>query len=157
MKYTFDPYKPRKIEFQDLVTINDCKVKVYTITNRPEFESVQILENSIKELPNWILNIKNSTLPTYNNAFLIVHEAREGVLVLLNWFTGENMVETKIHFADFNNPSEIKPSIYNPKALVCIWELEIFAHERKAWIQHVLSQANSPDFNSYINDIMNNK
>ena len=86
-----------------------------------------------------------------------MHEAREGVLVLLNWFTGENMVETKIYFADFTNPSEIKPSIYNPKALVCIWELEIFAHERKAWIQHVLSKADSPDFDSYINDTMNNK
>jgi len=138
MNYQFETYKPREIEFQKVVTINDCKVKVYTITNRLKFESTQILENSINKLSSWVLDIKNSNLSTYNVAFLIVHEAREGVLILLNWWTGENMVETKVYFADFKHPELIDVYPYHPKALVCIWELEIFAHERKAWIEHIL-------------------
>jgi len=154
MNYQFEPYKPRKIEFQKTIEIDNCKVKVYTITNRLEFESTQILENSLNKLPNWILDIENSSLPTYNIAFLIVHEAREGVLILLNWWTGENMIETKVYFANFENPQEINVYPYYPKALVCIWELEIFAHERKAWIEHVLLQATNPDFENYLNDYL---
>jgi len=154
MNYQFDIYKPRKIEFQKTVNVHDCIVKIYTITNRQQFESVQVLKNSIQELLNWVLDIKNSNLPTYNCAFLIVHEAREGALVLLNWWTGENMIETKVYFADFDKPSEIKPSVYNPKSLICIWELEIFAHERKAWINYVLKNANDPDFKGYLNDTL---
>ncbi len=155
MKLTFETYKPRKIEFQKTVTIDDCKIKVYTITNRIEFESTQILENSLNKLPDWISDIKNSNLPTYNTAFLIVHEAREGVLILLNWWTGENMIETKVYFADFKSPEEINVYPYHPKALVCIWELEIFTHERKAWIEHVLLQTDNPDFENYLNDHLN--
>jgi len=152
MNHQFETYKDRKIEFVKVVAVNDCEIKIYTITNRERFESKNILENSINKLPLWISDIQNSSLPTYNSAFLIVHEAREGVLILLNWWTGENMLESKIYFADFDKPSEIKISIYNPRQLVCIWELQIFAYERKLWIKHILSHPNSPKFENYIND-----
>ncbi|MCF6280473.1 MAG: hypothetical protein L3J14_09020 [Flavobacteriaceae bacterium] len=154
MRYQFEPYTNRKIEYLKNVSVNDCKIKIYTITNRGGFESKKILENSINKLPFWISDIQNSSLQTYNCAFLIVHEAREGVLILLCWWTRENMLETKIYFADFDNPSEINLSIYNPKQLVCIWELQIYAHERKAWIEHVLSHPNSPKFEIYMNDYL---
>lgn len=154
MSYPFETYKPRKIEFEQIVNIDNCKIKIYTITNRLHFESTQVLKNTLSKLSNWVLYIKNSNLPTYNLAFLIIHEAREGVLILLNWWTGENMIETKVYFADFNNPDEINIYPYHPKSLICIWELEIFAHERRTWIEHVLLQANNPDFENYLNDTL---
>ena len=126
MKYEFDIYQDRAISFKDVVKIDDYDVKVYTISNRPKFSSSEIYNNAIGELPFWLEHIKASSLPTYKVAFLIVHEAREGVLILLNWWTGENMLETKIYFADFNTPKKISPSLYGTKQLVCIWELEIF-------------------------------
>jgi len=152
MKPEFEAYKNRKIAYVKNVAIDDFNIKIYTITNRANFESNESLQASIATLPKWLQRVKNSTISTHKHAFLIVHEAREGVLILLSWWTGENMVETIVYFADFKNPTEINLSIYDPKQLVCIWELEIFYHERKAWIKHVLSKAENPDFKNYIND-----
>ena len=154
MKYQFEKYEDRKIEFVKSVNANDCKVKVYTITNRENFESIEIFENIIKELPSLTGNIINSSIPTYKHAFLIVHESRPGVFIHLCWWTDENILETKIYFVDFDNTSEINSSIFGEKQMVCVWEMEIYYHERKAWIKHVLSHPKSPNFDDYINDYL---
>ena len=149
MKPEFETYKDRKISFIKNEFIDDICIKVYTITNRENFEANVTYKKTLELLPKWAENIKNSTIPTHRNAFLMVHEAREGTLILLCWFTGENMIETNIYYADFENPSDINPSIYKEKQLVCIWELEIVWFERKAWIKHILSKSHNPDFNNY--------
>ena len=149
MKPEFEPYKDRKITFIKNEFIDDICIKVYTITNRAKFEANITFNKSIELLPKWVEKIKNSTIPTHRNAFLMVHEAREGTLILLCWFTGENMIETNIYYASFENPSVINPSIYKEKQLVCIWELEIVWFERKAWIKHILSKSENPDFINY--------
>lgn len=154
MKTEFEPYKDRKIEFIKSTVVNNFTVKIYTITNRENFESEITLNESYNQLKEWLKVAENSSIPTHKNAFLIVHEAREGVLILLNWWTGENMLETSIYFSSFDNPQTMQPSIYNPKQLVCVWELEIFHHERNAWIQHVLSKPNNPDFINYQTNVL---
>lgn len=152
MNTEFEIYKPRRIDFIQNVTTGNNHIKVYTITNKEAYASPETLKSCIKALPDWTLDIDNSSLPTHRHAFLIVHEAREGVLILLNWWTGGEMLETKIYFADYSTPTKLEPSIFDTKSLVCIWELEIFIHERKAWISHVLSKAESPDFKNYMKD-----
>lgn len=156
MKPQLETYQPRSIRFVELVNVNNWDVKIYTISNRQSFDSHLVLENVIKYLPKWIDNAKASEIVTYQKAFLIVHEAREGVLILLNWWTGGEMVETEIAFVDYSKPYSIVASPYGTKSLVCIWELEIFAHERKAWIDLVLLKANQPDFNGYLKSVYNN-
>ncbi len=152
MKDQFEKYQPRKIAFKEVLKIDGIQIKMYTITNRNEFSSLKTLQSVVNILPNWLNDIKNSNIPTHKNAFLIVHEAREGVLTLLNWWTGENMIETKVYFSGFDNPTVIVPTPYKNKSLICVWELEIFYHERISWIQHVLSKPENPDFKSYAND-----
>ncbi len=153
MSYTFETYKPRKVKFQKLVLVNDWNVKVYSITLNSDFQSQNILENIISELPEFLRSADASTLPTYKIAFLIVHEAREGVWALFNWWTGGEMIETKVYFVNYNEPHLIKESPYF-NSLLCIWELEIFAHERLSWINSVLKNAAKPDFEYYLNDVI---
>lgn len=152
MKTAFETYKPRRIDFVQNVETGNNRIKVYTISNKEKYDSPETLRSCIAKLPEWCTDIDHSTLPTHGHAFLIVHEAREGVLVLLNWWTGGEMLETKIYFANYDSPTKLVPSIYQDKALVCVWELEIFIHERSAWIEHVLSKAENPNFNGYMND-----
>lgn len=152
MNTEFDIYKARKIDFIQNVTTGSNHVKVYTITNKETYSSPETLESCIKALPTWVKDMDDSNLPTHRHAFLIVHEAREGVLILMNWWTGGEMLETKIYFANYNSPTVLEPSIFDTKALVCIWELEIFLHERKAWIQHILEKAENPNFMGYMKD-----
>ncbi len=152
MNTIFETYQTRKIDYRTVVKINDWNIKVYTITNKKTFQSERALEGFLNKLPELIEHVNSSSLPTYKVAFAIVHEAREGVLILLNWWTGGEMVETEIYFSDYLRPGEIVSSPFKDKALVCIWEIEIFAHERKAWIAHVLSAPDQPDFEAYLSD-----
>ncbi len=154
MSYTFEHYEDRKIDFQHLIEVDDWEVKVYTITNRDTFESSVVLENIVTKLPEWLQNAKRSKIPTHKAAFLIVHEAREGVLTLLNWWTGGEMIQTEVRFTDLEAPEELISSPYHPSALVCIWELEVFAHERRSWIENILRKPANPDLNAYFNDVM---
>jgi len=155
MNTVFEKYKPRKISFNDWVTINDWVVKIYTITMKNKFNSHSILSNIKKQIPQWLNTIEQSNLPVYKQAFVIVHEAREGVWILLNWWTGGEMIETKVYFSDYQQPKVISDSPYQTNSLLCVWELEVFAHERKSWIQNILENANVPDFDNYKIDVLN--
>jgi len=150
----FETYRPRKIEFRKLLTVNDWNVKVYSITLNSNFQSLSILKRIENELPIFLTAADESTLPTYKVAFLIAHEAREGVWVLINWWAGGEMIETKVYFVKYSEPHLIKESPYNSNSLLCVWELEVFAHERKSWINSILKNAHNPDFKCYLDDIM---
>ena len=154
MKEAFEFYKPRLIEFQKNISVNDWKVKVYSITNDVKFKSYDYLDKASKELHNWLPISNSSSLPTYKMAFLIIHEAREGVWALSSWWTGGEMVETSVYFAKYTLPIVFTNSPYSDNSLLCVWELEVFVHERKAWINHILLRADDPDFKSYFNDVL---
>lgn len=154
MKTAFEMYKPRKIEFREIVKVRDWQIKVYTITNRESFGSQQALSTVRNELPQLLAKAINSPLATYKVAFLIVHEGREGLWVLLNWWSDGEMVETQMNFIDKHQLQNITSSPYATRSLVCVWELEVFIHERQAWINHVLMQAKEPDFAGYLQDVL---
>lgn len=155
MTAIFEKYKPRKISFNDWVLIDDWVVKIYTITIMKKFKSHYILHNMKKQIPKWLNTIEQSSLPVYKQAFVIAHEAREGVWILLNWWTGGEMIETKVYFSDYEEPEKISDSPYKTNSLLCVWELEVFAHERKSWIKHILENAHLPDFENYRVDVLN--
>ena len=154
MSSEFQIYEPRKIEFNQLLKIGDWNVKVYTITMNSNFKSKQILESAIKELPLWISNAQKSILKTHKNAFLIAHEGREGVWLLMNWWTDGEMLETKVYFGDYDNPKIVKETFLKPKSLICTWELVVVAHERDAWVKHVLLNSDFPKFDDYNKDVL---
>lgn len=150
-----DSYKPRRITFEGMVQVAGWYVKTYCITNRAAFSSHEVYTNAIAQLPLWLTDLGNAQLPVYKQAFLILHEAREGVWILLNWWTGGEMIETKVLFSSFDTPNIITNSPYNTSSLLCVWELEVFAHERRSWIEHILAKAGNPDYAAYTSDTLN--
>lgn len=149
----FEAYKQREISSLDTIQVSGWHVKIYTITNRDYFSAQKTLEEVFVLLPSWLSKAEFSCLPTYKTAFLVVHEAREGTWILLNWWTGGEMVETLTSFARLDSPSKIQESPYK-NSMICVWELQIMLHERQAWIKHILSKPGSPDFENYNKDIL---
>ncbi|AWX44363.1 hypothetical protein HME9304_01363 [Flagellimonas maritima] len=150
MTHNFEIYKPRLIDFLGVRQFSNWKVKLYTITNNQSFQSKKNLKKTLSELPNWLLEVDSLKLQNYKVAFLIVHEAREGTWILLSWWTGGEMIQSKVYFSTQENPLQITSSPYKTNALLCVWELEVFAHERKAWIENVLDK--NPNFDNYLLD-----
>ncbi len=148
----FEKYKPRRIEFAELLRVGDWDIKIYTITTKRKFCSVMALENIEKLMPAWIEELEESNLLNHKIAFLIVHEAREGIWVLFNWWTGREMIDSKVYFSEFGKSEKLIPTPFESNALICIWELEVFAHERKAWIENIL--VDKPNLEAYLSDTL---
>ncbi|MBX2845932.1 MAG: hypothetical protein KTR13_06915 [Saprospiraceae bacterium] len=153
-EFTFETYKPRAIQPVEAMRVNGWTVKIYTITNKSTYSSWQVLAAAERLLLEWTTQADNNKHQVHKHAFLILHEAREGVWLLFNWWTGGEMIDTKVYFAHYDHPETIQASPYNSHALVCVWELQVFTHERQAWIKHILQKAKQPDFNSYSQDVI---
>lgn len=144
-------YKPRKIEFKELLKIEDWKVKVYTISDDQGFNNQDFYNNVINKLPNW-LNLKNSFNSTNDKiAFLILHKGTEGFFSLINWWVGKNMLNTNIFITDPIKQSNFK-LISGDGLAPCVWELEIINHERISWTNNILKSASSPNYQKYLDD-----
>jgi hypothetical protein len=141
-------YQPRKVELHELLTLNDWRIKVYTITHRASFASPHILANAIAQLPQWLANANVLKFPTYNIAFIIVHEGRDGVWTLVNWWLGGEMLQSFTYFTDYETPHEFTP-LPRKGFMACVWELAVISFERAMWIEHILKKAKQPDFTAY--------
>lgn len=146
-------YRDRKIAFHDVVEAAGWQVKVYTITNKAQFAAQTVRDQVLAYLPAWLSKPHETALPVYKHAFLIIHEAREGVWILLNWWTGGEMIQRSTWFTSLEEPPMV---MHQPEhdGLVCVWELEVMFHERKAWIKHVLQHPENPQFDHYTEDTL---
>ena len=61
--------------------------------------------------------------------FLILHSGTEGIFSLINWWVGENMLNTHIFLTAPKKPMDFTQISGNGLA-PCIWELEVIYHER---------------------------
>lgn len=147
-------YRPRKIEFRSIARVNDWQVKIYTITFKTEFDSNSVLHYAISNLPKWLEKAKHPEFETHQNAFLIVHEGRDGVWTLLNWWIGENMLQTLTFRTGFDDLESFEETP-ETGGMACVWELEIINFERKMWIEYVLKKVENPDFTGYLNQKLN--
>ena len=151
MKIMFEQYKPRRVKFEKIAQAGDWKVKVYSITKNEKFRSVQVLENATANLKAWLKISNKLESPTYDIATLIVHEGRDAVWTLVNWWTGGEMLQNITFWTDRRFPDRF--DIY-PKdgSMACVWEMSVIVHERKAWIRHILKNADAPKFEDYLHD-----
>ncbi len=145
----FTQYKPRKVEFRQLLTVSDWTIKVYTITHRASFAAETILENALAQLPTWLEKSKALKFPTYKIAFLIVHEGRDGVWTLINWWRGGEMLQSITFYTNFANPNEFQ-ALPTEGFMACVWELAVISFERVMWVEYILKKADKPDFTGYL-------
>lgn len=147
MKKPFNPYEKRIIEFKEVMKVYDWKVKIYTITKNDVFQSEGVLESIIKQLPQLLKAAANH----HKIAFLIVHEGFDGIWSLVNWWTDKEILRTDTYFSSFDQPDNL---LQRPKngSMACVWELPVINHERNAWVEHILINAEKPDFDNYLSD-----
>lgn len=131
-----------------LLTADDWKIKVYTITNRTRFESLPTLQSAVAKLPEWLEKFQTHSFENYGTAFLIVHEGIDGVWSLINCWVGGEILQSMTFYTSFEAPTEFQTF---PKEgfMACVWEMEVILFERAMWIEHILKKAEKPDFETY--------
>jgi hypothetical protein len=83
--------------------------------------------------------------------FVVLHRGMEAVWLLTAVWRGDILYQ-RTYSAPLSDPAryeEVGPE--GPTA--CVWELVVHAHERDAFVTHVLSGARRPDVAAYLSDV----
>lgn len=149
-----EEYKPRKIEFKEIIETEDWSIKTYTISQNGDFNHPKFYKEVKTQLPKW-LSMENSFDSSNDKiGFLILHSGTGGIFSLINWWVGKNMLNTHIFIT---NPKETKDftKVSGDGLAPCIWDLDIINHERISWRDSILKQASNPNYQGYLKDVYN--
>jgi hypothetical protein len=147
-------YKPRAVRKLGLIEHDGWAIKTYSISVKNKVVKDELLGFAKGQLSEWLKKSNNYNLPTYKIATMIIHEGREGIFTLLNWWVGDNMIQNHVYFSTYEEPEKFE-SFSENGMMACIWELAVIWHDRNAWIKHVLSKIENPDYAAYLNDYLN--
>lgn len=152
-KNKFGSYKARFIRFLEVFQFEDWHIKVYSISRTTQLVAKENMDLAKSHLGEWLEKHKHTELQSYQIATLILHEFSGGCFAITNWWVDENMVQNYVYLKPLNEPDF---SLYSDTGIAtCVWEMAIWWHERNAWVEHVLKQADSPDFKAYLENQLN--
>ncbi|WP_409525699.1 hypothetical protein [Nitrincola sp. MINF-07-Sa-05] len=156
---TIGTYVKRPIRFLHLADIHGWRMKTYGISihrDRPLSANVaRAVSFAAAQLPTpavqaAITDDKEVCAESrYGIGVIIIHEAREGVFLLISWWVGENMLRHHVFLSPGNEPHDFV-SLAPSGIVACVWELAILAFERRAWIDAILNNPNGPDTEQYL-------
>ena len=149
-----EEYKPRKIEFKEIIETEEWSIKTYTISKNGYFNHPKFYKKIKTQLPKWLLLENSFDSSNDKIGFLILHSGTEGIFSLINWWVGNNMLNTHIFITNPKEPESFT-KISGDGLAPCIWELEIICHEKTSWTDNVLKQAFDPNYQAYLEDVYN--
>ncbi|BDD06494.1 hypothetical protein [Aureibacter tunicatorum] len=147
-------YQKRKIAFYEILYIDGWSVKVYMISKEDEFKHMRLYEQVKLKIKEWLGFENGFNSKHHHMAFLILHAGDEGVFSIINWWVGENMLNSHVfltkkpELCDFHK-------ISGDGLTFCVWELAIVNHERQAWLDCFLLQSSEPQYSTYLKDTLN--
>lgn len=103
-------------------------------------------------LPEWIKEKSEiNDFPNYKIGTVIIHEAMDSILVVVNWWVYENVIQNYVYVSEYEEPGRFV-DFTSAGLRFCVWEMNILWHERNLWVEHVLEKSDNPDWDSYISN-----
>ena len=146
-----EKFKKRAVKYLGITEFGDWKFKLYSMKYN-ELRATPEIEKVVRAiLPDWIKEKSQiNDFPNYKIGNVIIHEAMDSILVVVNWWIYENVIQGHVYTADYENPNKFT-DLSSKGLQFCVWEMNILWHERNLWVEHVLKQADNPDWDSYLN------
>jgi hypothetical protein len=143
-----EAYRPRAIRCLDVAQLGDWRIKVYGVA----YEG----ERPARALVDAALDVARATLPTpatsgerYGVGFLGAHQGRGSNFAFVDWWALENELHHHVWFSSLEAPGELRAQ-QPGDPIACAWDLSVIAHERAAWVEHVLARQDGPDLDAYV-------
>lgn len=153
MMNSFNKYEPRPIQFLGIEQTHGWRTKLYGISVGPDGVS----KKTVTEAKSSILQLLPQPAVTderYGLGFLIIHAGVLANWFLLDWWENEDIAHQLVFSSPTADPSAITP-VSDKSVMACVHELKIHSFESDAWIKNVLSKPNNPDFDEYLNTVLN--
>ncbi len=144
-------YRPRTVAFAGVRRLGRWRVKGTVITVRgTAAHFADEIEAAWDEAGALLLG-RSDDGHDAGVASLIVHVGLAGIWLLIDWWHEGDGLMHRILFAPLDNPTRFTdPAAQNRGP--CLWELAVLAHERDAWLRHVLANPLGPDLGAYLAD-----
>lgn len=147
------PYAKRRVRRLSLIKHGDWNLEIYSISIKNSLVSEELVEAVKVQLPQWLRHI-DAFSPNYKIGALIIHEGQDGIYILLNWWTDENLMRNQVYFSTYQEPERFI-DLSERRVMACVWELAILWHERNSWVANVLKKNTNPDTSTYLHDFLN--
>lgn len=145
---SFEPYKERSVKFIDQVNFQGWRIKVYGIAATSSMHSEQLAANGIEYVLPYLPQ-PAVTKHRYGVGFLIIHQGLQRNWFLLDWWENDDIVHHQLFSSPVDQPNDI--SAEPDKSLIaCVHELRVIHFESEAWIRCVLSGAEHPGLDGYM-------
>jgi hypothetical protein len=142
------PYAPRAFHFIELLSLADWRMKLYGISWQGELPRPELIAAAKKIARE---QLAQETAKNYRVGFVGVHDGRGAAFVFVDFWGNENELFHRVFLSRDNDPEKLAPAKSTDPS-VCVWDLHLQTFERAAWIKHVLSKPQTPDFDGYLGE-----
>lgn len=153
MAHPPEPYLPRRIDYLDIWQDAGHAIKVYGMHRDADGVEPILSEAAIASIRTAIRDVLRKHADderSHGLGFCIAHVGDEAVWLLVDWWITGGILCQRMLSAPLSQPDVFTP--VNAPALACVWELIVTAHERNAWVRHMLTA--KPDAHAYLEDIL---
>lgn len=153
MTLTPEPYMPRRIAHLENWRGAGHEIKIYGIHRNADGVGTMLSDdvlNSVRTAVRQVLETYARDERSHGLGFCIAHVGEEAVWLLVDWWISGGIVCQRMLSAPLDQPEVFTP--VEAPALACVWELVVTAHERNAWVRHVLKA--EPDARGYLEDVL---
>jgi hypothetical protein len=138
----------REVQFLELWQHNGWQLKCYGVRHpecaMPDDAMMDIAKKAMTQ------KLPPADDPDFHGAgFVIAHVALDAIFVLLDLWTGENMLRQNLFVSYERDPVDFKNEDESG-LMACVWEMGVQSFERKAWIDCVLNGVQGPDIRKYL-------
>ncbi|MFJ1300635.1 hypothetical protein ACILG0_11750 [Pseudomonadota bacterium AL_CKDN230030165-1A_HGKHYDSX7] len=147
-----EPYLPRRIAPLGLWHDDERALKAYAIQRDPDPAAAMLADAVAAAARDAAFDVLRAQAGPRDHdlGYVIVHVGEEAVWLLVDWWISGGIVCQRMLSAPLARPTQFEP--VTAPALACVWEFAVIAHEREAWIRHMLRAA--PDARGYLDDMM---
>jgi hypothetical protein len=144
-----DPFAPRPVRPGALLVHAGWRIKPYDITlpdeSIDESDCARVLPLALDALPSPAQTERRPGV-----GFCIRHQGRGWSYLVLCWWDSENELPIRIWTRERGGSSAWAPA--RPDQSICVWDAQVIAFERDAYIRRVLAQPDAPDLDGYLAD-----
>ena len=143
------PYAPRSLVAFDAEQVGGWTVKRYGISATRPLPPDRVIAAARVAARDTLPPPHDGAL---SHAFTVVHEDADGCYVVVGWWSRNRVIlHTRTWLSGWDDPAAWQPA--GGHATSCIWEMVAIAHERDAWVRHVVAPA-EPDVPAYLRSVV---
>ena len=146
-------YEPRSVTFLGTVrSRTEWHIKRYAITMAGRKGVIpEAAAQAAERAAGVALPLPPGAGASHGVAVLTMHMGLQGFWVLVDWWAHGDVLMHRHLRAPVEQPEALRDVAaegFGP----CVWELAVQAHERQAWLRHVLVNPHGPDVDTYLTD-----